>query len=72
MLTVATSAQPTVLLTNDDGPDSPFFQAWVPHVRDVLGCAFLFCTLLDYAALSVSEFETVFCESLKAINVAAL
>lgn len=25
-----------VLLTNDDGPESTFFQAWVRHVRDVL------------------------------------
>lgn len=25
-----------VLLTNDDGPDSTFFQAWVRHVKDVL------------------------------------
>lgn len=72
MLTVATFAQPTVLLTNDDGPDSPFFQAWVPYVRDVLGCAFLFCTDLDRAALSMSEFETVFYESLMAIIVAVL
>ena len=69
MLTVATFAQPTVLLTNDDGPDSPFFQAWVPYVRDVLGCAFLFCTYLKRAALSISEFETVTYESLMAIIV---
>lgn len=25
-----------VLLTNDDGPDSTFFQAWVKHVQDSL------------------------------------
>ena len=25
-----------VLLTNDDGPESTFFQAWVQHVKDVL------------------------------------
>jgi hypothetical protein len=25
-----------VLLTNDDGPESSFFQAWVQHVKDVL------------------------------------
>ena len=28
-----------MLLTNDDGPDSPFFKAWVPYVRNTLGCA---------------------------------
>lgn len=27
---------PQVLLTNDDGPDSPFFQQWLEHVRDNL------------------------------------
>lgn len=26
-----------VLLTNDDGPDSAFFKAWVPHVQEALG-----------------------------------
>ena len=26
-----------VLLTNDDGPESPFFAPWVAHVREVLG-----------------------------------
>ena len=26
-----------VLLTNDDGPESPFFTPWVTHVREVLG-----------------------------------
>ena len=26
-----------VLLTNDDGPDSPFFRAWVPFVRASVG-----------------------------------
>ena len=25
-----------VLLTNDDGPDSTFFQAWVKHVQGSL------------------------------------
>ncbi len=35
----AGAALPTVLITNDDGPDSPFIKAWVPHVRNTLGCA---------------------------------
>ena len=26
-----------VLLTNDDGPGSVFFKAWVPHVQQMLG-----------------------------------
>lgn len=29
---------PLVLLTNDDGPSSPFFQQWLEHLRDDLRC----------------------------------
>eukprot|EP00208_Stichococcus_sp_RCC1054_P002245 CAMPEP_0206135278 /NCGR_PEP_ID=MMETSP1473-20131121/600_1 /ASSEMBLY_ACC=CAM_ASM_001109 /TAXON_ID=1461547 /ORGANISM="Stichococcus sp, Strain RCC1054" /LENGTH=255 /DNA_ID=CAMNT_0053527079 /DNA_START=302 /DNA_END=1069 /DNA_ORIENTATION=+ len=29
-------APPKVILTNDDGPESPFFNAWVAHVRQKL------------------------------------
>lgn len=32
-----------VLLTNDDGPESTFFQAWVRHVRDVLKWNYIVC-----------------------------
>ncbi|KAA6421610.1 MAG: hypothetical protein FRX49_08553 [Trebouxia sp. A1-2] len=32
-----------VLLTNDDGPESTFFQAWVQHVKDVLKWNYVVC-----------------------------
>ncbi|KAK9826760.1 hypothetical protein WJX81_006820 [Elliptochloris bilobata] len=42
-VTLASTTKPTVLLTNDDGPDSPFFKAWVPFVRDTLGWKCFVC-----------------------------
>ncbi|KAK9803155.1 hypothetical protein WJX72_005475 [[Myrmecia] bisecta] len=36
-----------VLLTNDDGPHSPFFQAWVPYVKNVLGWDCFVCLPAD-------------------------